>query len=228
MMTQWLQDIRHALRSLGRTPAFTVVAVVTLGLAIGANAGIFSVVDTVLLDPLPYAQADRLVFLAGSAPGSDLPEEFRLSTEFYVQYREESSLLEDVAIYNTFTNTLRVDDRVERVMMSWPTTNLFDLLGAEPMLGRLPTEEDEGHAVVISHALWTTWFDRDPDVVGRTCEIFRESRTIVGVMGPDFWFPDDRVLLWGANTVDPQGITPGRFGSPFVARMAPGAILAGT
>ena len=224
-MRAWAQDLRLAVRSLRRTPGFTAVAVVTLGLAIGANAGIFSVVDTVLLDPLPYPSPDRLVYIGGTAPGSDLPDEFRLSAEFYVQFREASELLDDVATYSTFTNTLRVGDRVERVWMSWPTPNAFRILGVEPILGRLPTAEDDSHAVLLSYALWTTWFDRDPEVVGRTCEIFGESRTIVGVMGRDFWFPDDHVLLWGANPQDPQDLTPGRFGQPFVARLAPGATI---
>ena len=131
-MRNWMRDFRHALRSMRRSPGFAVVSVVTLGLGIGANAGIYSVVDRVLLDPLPYADADRLVYIAGSAPGSDLPEEFGVSVEFLVQYREESTLLEDVAMYNSFTNTLRVGDRVERVRMSMPSLSLFSTLGVTP------------------------------------------------------------------------------------------------
>ena len=78
-------------------------------------------VDTVLLDPLPYPHADRLVDIAGTAPGSDLPEEFALSPEFYLQYREQADLLDGIAVYNSFTSTLRTDDRVERIRMSMPT-----------------------------------------------------------------------------------------------------------
>ncbi len=132
----WTKDLRYAVRALRRSPGFTTVAVVSLGLAIGANAGMFSVVDTVLLNPLPYGEPDRLVFIAATAPGSDLPDEFGVSTEFYVHYLQESELLEDASIYFSFTNTLRVDDRTERPRMSVVTTSTFDMLGVAPILGR--------------------------------------------------------------------------------------------
>ena len=133
----WTRDLRHAVRSLRRSPGFAVVTVITLGLAIGANAGIFSVVDTVLLDPLPYADADRLVYIGASAPGTDFPEEFATGTEFYLQY-QESELLEDVAIGTTFTNTARVGDRTERIWMAAGSTSMLHMLGGRPVLGRLP------------------------------------------------------------------------------------------
>ncbi len=95
---------------------FTLTAVGTLGLAIGANAAIFTLVDTVLLDPLPYRDADRLVVLKGSAPGTRLGEDFNLAPEFFVEYREEADLLESVGSFNFNTYTLRADERVERVL----------------------------------------------------------------------------------------------------------------
>ncbi|MEE8526877.1 MAG: ABC transporter permease, partial [Thermoanaerobaculia bacterium] len=207
-----------------RTPGFTVLAVGTLGLAIGANTGIFSVVDTVLLDPLPYADSDRLVYIAGSAPGSDFPEEFPLAAEFFVQYREESELLEEISTFNSFTSTLRVDDRIERVWMSMPTTSLFDTLGVKPIRGRLPVPEDEDQVMVISHALWTTWFGADPEILGRSYYAAGGDRTVIGVMGPDFWFPNDSTLLWIPRPIPrAEEIQPGRFGQTLVARLAPGA-----
>lgn len=222
---EWTRDIRHALRTLRRTPGFTAITVGTLGLAIGANAGLFSVVNAVLLDPLPFPSADRLVHIAASAPGSDFPTEFGVAQEFYVQYREESRLLEDVSTYNSFTSTLRVGDRVERIRMSWPTNSLFSTLGTTPIIGRLPLPEDGTNTAVISHALWQNWFSGDSSVVGRTYSISGASRTIIGVMGPEFRFPDDGTLLWISSEIRPEGITPGRFGSNLVARMAPGATL---
>ena len=158
MLTEWTSDLRHAARALRRTPGFTLTAVGTLALAIGAVAGMFSVVDAVLLHPLPYAHPDRLVYIAGTAPGSDMPEEFEVADEFYLHYREQSRLLEDVSTFNSFTATLRAGERVERIRMSAPTNSLFSTLGARPMLGRLPVKEDESNVVVISNALWRTWF----------------------------------------------------------------------
>jgi putative ABC transport system permease protein len=221
-LQEWGRDLRLAMRALRRSPGFTVVAVGTLGLAIGANAAMFGVVDAVLLRPLPFANADRLVHIAATAPGSQFPEEFGVSNEFFVQYRELSRLLEDVSTYNSFTNTLRTDDRVERVRMSWPTSSLFSTLGVKPILGRLPVAADEERAVVISHALWTTWFGQDPSVVGRSYYIGGGRREIIGVMGPEFRFPNDETLLWISSEIRPEGITPGRFGPPLVGRLKPG------
>jgi predicted permease len=222
-LSEWSRDLRHAARALARTPGFTLMCVGMLGLAIGAVAGMFSVVNSLLLQPLPYANADRLVHIAASAPGSDFPPEFGVSDEFYVQYRERSRLLEDVSIYNSFTSTLRTNDRVERVRMSSPTNSLYQTLGARPILGRLPVAEDEDRAVVISYDLWQSWFGGDTAVVGRSYEVSGASRTVIGVMGPDFRFPDDGTLLWISSEIRPEGIQPGRFGSPLVGRMAPGA-----
>ena len=113
MMSEWARDLRHAARSLRRTPGFAVVTIGTLGLAIGVNAGMFSVVDTVLLKPLPFAHVDRLVNISGTAPGSGFPDDFGVAAEFFVQYKEQSKLIEDISTYNSFTSTLRVGDRVE-------------------------------------------------------------------------------------------------------------------
>jgi putative ABC transport system permease protein len=222
-LSEWARDLRYAWRSLSRTPGFTVMAVGMLGLAIGAGAGMFSVVKTVLLDPLPYASADRLVYIGATAPGSDMPDEIGVGSEFFVHYKERSRLLEDVSTYNSFTSTLRVGDRVERIRMSWPTHSLFTTLGARPALGRLPVAEDESRVAVISHALWQSWFGGDPDVVGRSYYASGEMRTVIGVMGPEFRFPDNGTLLWISSEIRPEGVQPGRFGGRLVARMAPGA-----
>jgi len=219
---EWMRDLRHAGRALRNTVGFTVVAAGTLGLAIGCNAGMFGVIETVLLKPLPYENIDRLVYVAASAPGSDLPPEVGVSPEFYVQYKELSQHIEDISTFNSFTSTLRTPERVERIRMSAPTPTLFNTLGARPILGRLPLPEEEDRVVVISHALWQSWFGSDPAVVGRNYDISGESRTVVGVMAPEFKFPSDGTLLWISNPIRIEDITPGRFGGPLVALMKPG------
>jgi predicted permease len=221
--SDWARDLRLAARALRRSPGFSILAIGMLGLAIGANAGMFSVVNTVLLKPLPFAHPDRLVHIAGTAPGSDYPAEFGVGDEFYLQYKEQSRLLEDVSTYNSGTSTLRVGDRVERIRMSWPTSSLFNTLGAKPILGRLPVAEDDQQVAVISYALWTSWFGRDPGVIGHSYYMSGRDRTVIGVMGPEFRFPNDGTLLWIVNEIHPEQIRPGDFGSALVGRMAPGA-----
>lgn len=225
-LRNWMVDLKQALRTLRRTPGFTLTAAGMLGLAIGALAGMFSVVKTVLLDRLPYAEPDRLVYVAASAPGSGMPDDLGAAPEFFLQYKEQSKLLQDVALYDNFTSTLRVGERVERVRMSMPTNTLYSTLGVKPILGRLPTEQDDDNVVVISHALWTEWFGRDPSVIGRTYDVSEKRRTIVGVMGPEFRFPRNDTMLWISETIRPADIkTPGRFGANLVGRLAPGATL---
>jgi predicted permease len=215
-------ELRHALRTLRRTPGFTVTVVATLGLAIGAIAGVFAVLDRVLLSPLPYGHPDRLVFIAAEAPGSEMNGEFGLAGEFYLQYKENSRLLEDVALFATFTDTLRVGERAERISMGVVTNSLYSTLGATAALGRLPEASDEQRVAVISDALWRSWFGADPSVVGRAYDIAGQSRTIVGVMRPDFKFPNDGARLWIPIHVRAEGLHPGRFGMNAVGRMAPG------
>jgi predicted permease len=221
-LTGWIRDLRHGARTLFRTPTFTAMAVGTLALAIGTTAAMFAVVNKVLLDPLPFGNPDRLVYIAASAPGSDFPPEFGVAAEFYVHYREHSRLIEDLSTANSFTSTLRAGDRVERIRMSAPTPSVFSTLGARPIRGRLPSEADENRVAIISHALWMSWFGGDEGVVDRTFFMSGSNREVVGIMGPEFRFPDDGTLLWMPTPIRAQGIVPGRFGTPLVARVAPG------
>ncbi|MPZ20258.1 MAG: FtsX-like permease family protein [Luteitalea sp.] len=220
---QWISDFRHAWRALVRTPGFLVTSVATLALAIGAVVGMFSVVNTVLLRPLPFPDSDRLVVVAGTAPGSDLPERFGLGQEFYVHYKERSQLLDGIFLFGGVgTSTLRTEDRVERIPMAFPTNDIYATLGARPQVGRLPVSDDADRVVLISDRLWSTWFGRDPAVVGKTYFIADEMRQVIGVMPPEFSFPTEGTLLWVAGEVRPAEVRPGQFGAPVVARMKPG------
>jgi predicted permease len=224
--TEWASDFKHAARALRRTPAFTAMAVGMLGLAIGANAGMFSVVNTVLLDPLPYQDPGRLVYLSSTAPGSDAPDDFGASSEMYVQFRERSKQLTALSTYNSFTSTLRVGDRVERIRMSAPTNTMYQTLGVQPILGRVPVLEDDNRVMVISYALWKNWFGGDSAILGKSYYATGTERTIVGVMGPNFRFPNDGTLLWISGDIQAKDITsPGDFGNNLVGRLAPGATI---
>ncbi len=221
MMMGWVKDLGHAARSLRRVPGFTTVAVLTLGLSMGAVAGLFSVVDTVLLKPLPYDHADRLVSIRGSAPGSDYPPEFGLNRAFYFQYSEGSTLLEDVALWDDFTNTVRLADRTERLLIVASSNSLFRTLGTEPLLGRLPVEEDVGDVAVLSHAMWVEWFGEDPAAVGQSIYASGADRTIIGVMAPGFWFPYEGVDLWLPAPQREEGVDPSDTFSGIIARTGP-------
>jgi len=222
MLQEWGMNLRLAVRALERSKSFAIVTVGTLGLAIGVNAGMFGVVNAVLLHPLPYDNANRLVNITASAPGSDMPAEFGVGNEFYLQYKERSKLLEDVSTYNSFTSTFRTPERVERIRMSAPTNSLFSTLGVKPILGRLPTAEDEDRAVVISYALWSNWFGKDSSVIGRTYDVSFARRQIIGVMPQGFGFPSAGTLAWISGDIRAAGLQPGRFGAELVARMKPG------
>jgi predicted permease len=196
--------------------------VVTLALAIGAVVGMFNVVNAVLLRPLPFPDADRLVVLAGTAPGSDLPDTFGLGAEFYVHYKERSQLLDGIFLFGGGTSTLRTEDRVERIPMAFPTNEVYATLGVRPQMGRLPGPEDEDRVVVISDRLWTTWFGRNPGVIGKRYFAAGQMREVIGIMPPDFHFPSDDTLLWIPSLVRTAEIRPGQLGAPVVARMKPG------
>ena len=219
-LTGWSGELKLALRTLRRTPGFALTVVGTLGLALGTLTAVFAVLDRVMLSPLPYGDADRLVYIAGTAPGSEMNGEFGLAGEFLLQYKETSKLLEDVALYGSFTSTLRTGDRVERIRMGYASSSLYSTLGARPALGRLPVPADEDRVAVISDTLFKTWFGSDPAVVGRTFDIAGNQRTIVGVMPPGYNFPN--ALLWLVGDVRAEGLQPGRFGDNMIGRMARG------
>ncbi len=226
MPSGWIADLQHAWRSLRRTPGFLATTVGTLALAIGAAVGMFSVVNAVLLRPLPFPEPDRLVVVGGTAPGSDLPERFGLGNEFYLHYKEHSRLLDGIFIFGAGTSTFRTDERVERIPMAFPTNDMYATLGVQPQVGRLPVTEDGVNVVLISDQLWQGWFGRDSSVVGRTYFVSGAMRQIIGVMPADFQFPSDETLLWVAGEIQLTDVRPGNLGAPVIARMKPGVTRA--
>ena len=217
-----MRDFKHAARGLSRAPGFALVVIATLALAIGANATIFSVVNAVLLEPLPYPNADRLVHIGGTAPGTDQPAELGVPDELYFAIKESVPALEDVAIYGGGSATSRAEGHVDQLFFSAVTLSFFSTLGAQPLHGRLPKEEDGPNVVVISHQLWRTWFGSNPDVVNKSYTFVNQTRTIVGIMPPEFRFPDERVSLWMPLPINPAQVTPGGFGPRAIGRLKPG------
>ena len=216
------RDIRHAWRALRRTPGFLVTCVVTLGLAIGAVTGMFAVVNAVIIKSLPFPSSDRLVAIEGTAPGSDMPERFPVGADFYLQYKERSKLIDGIFGFGGGTSTFRTENRVERIGMAWPTNDMYATLGVRPQLGRLPVPEDADRVAVISDQLWSSWFGRDPSVIGKSYFVSDTIRQIIGVMPPEFQIPSEQTMLWVATSVQLKDVRPGQGGMTMVARMKPG------
>ena len=139
-----------------------------------------------------------------------------------MHYKERSQLLDGIFLFGAGTSTLRTENRVERIAMAFPTNDIYATLGARPQVGRLPVPDDGNRVAVISDRLWSTWFGRDPAVVGKTYYISGEMRQVIGVMPPEFNFPTEETLLWVAGEIRLAEIRPGQFGAPVIARMKPG------
>jgi predicted permease len=222
MLEKWMRDFTQAARSLVRAPGFTFIVVATLALPIGANTAIFSLVKAVLIQPLPFPNADRLIHIAGTAPGTDQPEEIGVADELYLEYRESIRALEDIGLYGTGSSTSRAEGHVDQLFLTQATPSFFTTLGAQPLHGRLPTDQDDANVVVLSHWLWQSWFKSDQAVLGRSYTFAGQTRQVIGVMKPEFRFPDERTAFWVPFIIRPAQVTPGGFGPRAVARMAPG------
>ena len=204
----WLDDLRrdlsHGARSLARNPGFAAVAVITLALGIGANTAIFSVVSAVLLRPLPYPDADRLVQVF--APPETNPivamrrREPSLFPQTFERLRRNSHTLSHVAGYILSTATLTGQGDAVRLTGVNASAALFPALGATPLLGRTFSDAEEASGadavVVLSHATWQTYFNSDRSVIGRVIALDGRGRTVVGIMRDDFAFPDRTTQFW--------------------------------
>jgi predicted permease len=224
-MSGFLADLRLAVRNLVRHPTFSGVAIVTLALGIGANTAVFTLVDGVLLSPLPFAEPDRLIAVrhVGRGGADQLP----MSQGLYALYREQAATIEEIALSAGALPNLVTEDVVERVQARSVTPSFFAVLGAEAALGRTFSEAEgapDGEPVVIlSDGLWRDAFGSDPAVLGRTLDLNGATREIIGVMPPDFGHPDRDARLWIPLIVNPAQAPLAAFGATGVARMAPGA-----
>jgi predicted permease len=209
-----LRDVRYAWRTLLRNPGYALVAILTLGLGIGANTAIFTVINGVLLRPLPYAQSSQIVHLDQVATRMG-PDSIGLSVPEYEDYRSQSRSFSGIAEYHSMLFTLLGAKNPERVVTGVVSANYFDVLGVKPVLGRLLTPADESlnapAVLVLSHAFWIKEFGGDPKVVGRSFAMNDRVHTVVGVLPPLPEYPDANDVYMPTTSCpyrsDPKTIT---------------------
>ncbi len=227
MLDSLLKDLKHALRMLRQSPGFTFAAVAALALGIGANTAIFSVVNAVLLRPLPYPEPDRLVLFETANPAGSYP--WGSPTKFE-NWRRQTTVAHDVAAFATglenYTGAATPEQfRAERV-----SADFFRLFGARTLHGRTFTPEEDlpksGHFVVLSKSLWERRFDHDPNIVGKTISLSGEPHVVVGVLD-EFSFTEFESLdpeVWIPFQLDPNSTDQGHF-FHVIGRLAPGVTL---
>jgi len=204
MESLWL-DLRYGLRMLIRSPAFSMVAIGVLALGIAAGTAIFSVVNAVLLRPLPYDDPDRLMLVQQSLPKLSLQLAAVSAAEFW-DYKQGNDVFSNIACFTTGNLNLTGQGEAARIRVARVSASLFPLLGVSPKIGRTFTQEEDspggGEAIVISERLWSTRFGSEPEISGRTIRLDEKPYTIVGVMPARFQFPatdntfSDSVDLW--------------------------------
>ena len=223
------QDVRYSLRSLLAKPGFVIAAVLTLALGIGANTAIFSVVNGLLLKPLPYPDGERLVLVHNVYPkmgldyaGTSIPD--------YLDRKAQAPALDDLAIYSGESLNLAADGAPQRLVGLRASPSLFSTLQAKPMLGRVFDEEastpGRDKVVVLSHGLWQSQFAGDPHVIGRDVRLNGLSYRIIGVMPVDFIFPNRNTQVWIPFAFTPEQMSDEERGNEYsesVGRLAPGA-----
>lgn len=236
-MTTLLYDLRYGIRMLLKNPGFTLAALVTLALGVASSTAIFSVIDGVLLHPLPYPDSENIVVLSpttrstGQAGGAHAPAN-------YIDYAAQSDVFTEMSASRGEQFSLSDGDRPERVRGTMTTSNIFPLFGVSPILGRVlqPADEQPGrsHVVVLSSELWARRYGSDHNIIGREISLNDEPHTVVGVMPPNF-IPDGYGELWvpsqfGIPTnsirpnVDPRPIRNSNYLDVF-ARLKPGVTL---
>jgi predicted permease len=218
-VADFVQDLKFGVRGLRRAPAFTIAAALTLALGIGANTAIFSVVNAVVLQPLPYQQPDRLVTIGYGSTGE------------YLALRDRLHAIVDLAAWVPATHPIDVGGNAVRLNGAAITTNLLPLLGVSPTIGRGFTTADgmfgNSNVVLISQAFWQRDFAGASDAIGRKISIEGSPFTIIGVMPPSFHYPSGDVEYWQPIVVNPSnlGLIWGLGSRHIVGRLAPNATL---
>jgi putative ABC transport system permease protein len=229
-MSAFSRELRHAARRLRRSPAFTLATVLTLALAIGANASIFAVVQRVLLNPLPYPDSDRIIALDHGAAGLNTASGMGMTPGLYLQYREQTHSLDDLAVYRNQDVNLTGIAVPERLRVARVTPSLASVLRVAPAQGRWfdAREGEPGGppAVVLSHDLWMRRFGGDISVLGRALNLSGVPTTVVGIMPAGFGFPDPLVDAWMPEPVT-RAMGLGIFNYTGIARLRDGVTIEG-
>jgi putative ABC transport system permease protein len=204
MQTLW-QDLRYGVRMLLKNPGFASIAVLTLTLGIGANTAIFSVVNAVLLRPLPYTEPERLVWFWGVQPMLPLPQAAHSPADF-LDYQAQNNSFAEMTAYRNLSFTLTGDGQPERIDGRIVSANYFSLLGVKTAIGRAFAPEDgragAARVAVLSHGFWQSHFNDDPKAIGTALTLNGERATVIGIMPPDFKEAD--VELW----INPKQVVP--------------------
>ena len=225
---EMFQDLRFGARMLVKNPGFTCVATLTLALGIGANTAIFSVVNAVLLRPLPFKDPGRLVFISERSEQTPV---MTVSIPNFIDWREQNRVFERMAAFRGQTYNLTGLEETERLLGRQVTTDFFSLLGARPILGRTFTPEEDKpggeRVVILSHRFWQLRFGGASNVLGRTLSLDNTSYTVIGVMPKEFSIPSEPVDLWTSlglvsNRLMFRGF---HFGTFVYARLKPGSTL---
>ncbi|HJX29633.1 MAG TPA: ABC transporter permease [Thermoanaerobaculia bacterium] len=227
-MENLFRDLGQAFRGLRRSPGFTVVALLTLAIGLGATMAIFSVVDAVLLRPLPYPDSERIVRLWSIYSQRDLPP-LNVSDGEYFDYREQSQAFEALGVHVSLNANLTGEGEPERVLATYTSAGFFPALGTQPALGRAYGADEDGPqgqpVAVISHGLWRRRFGASPGIVGGTIEINGRTATILGVMPEGFDYPQE-TEVWSPLGLDPAEQAPrGQHYLTLIARLKPGVSL---
>jgi putative ABC transport system permease protein len=226
-----MQDIRYAFRTLLKQPVFTLIAVLTLTLGIGANTAIYSLVYQILLRPLPYAAADRLVFVWNTYPLMGL-EKASVSIPDYIDRKTQADAIEDATLFTGRALNLAENGQAEQVRALSVTPSFFSTLGRQPALGRAFTEAEAqpgaDKEVILAYNLWRTRFGGDASIVGRDIRLSGEAYKVVGVLPEDFELPGREVGALVPFAFTPQQMSDAGRGNEFsqmIARLRPGATV---
>ena len=226
-MSGLIKDVRYGVRSLWKRPGFTAIAVITLALGIGANTAIFSVVNAVLLKPLPFNEPERLVWVWDTQPQlattpTSLPD--------FLGWKQQNQSFDHLAAFQSGKMFLDAGDGITTdTQLGLVTPELFSVFHVNPILGRTFTSEEtlpgRFRVAVLSHSIWQSRFGSDPNVSGRTIQLNGAAYTIIGVMQPGFSYPD-RAELWRPLPIDPARLDPGPHYLKVIGRLKPGVALA--